>query len=224
MKMQPNNSILVLGDSLSFGRPKYNIGRFDTWPFLLSQKLDSDLIFRSNGGSRVVDVIHQARSLYGYWFDSSEIVQPFFDAIFIQVGLCEVVPRLGPLGLYPILFRIPAFRKLERYRNAYKLFGKPWTSPRDFSANASKLVDICRQMSTRVFFLQIADPCNYLSTNIGDFSPMVREHNEILRSVADSSLISWCEEVDASVHILPDGQHLSSAGHRLIVKTIIKAL
>ena len=79
-------------------------------------------------------------------------------------------------------------------------------------------------MSSRVFFFEIAPPFNYFLASAGDFTPMVKQYNEILEQAAESSLMSWCKEVDPSKHILPDGQHLTSAGHSHLTSKIIKEL
>jgi hypothetical protein len=61
--------ILVLGDSLAFGRPKHGICRDKMWPCLLIKELGCDLQMRARGGATIIDVANEARSLNGYWFE-----------------------------------------------------------------------------------------------------------------------------------------------------------
>ena len=67
-KINPKN-ILILGDSCCFGRPSHGITKDDTWPFLLKKKLGSELIFRANGSSTLLDLNIEARRLRDGWFD-----------------------------------------------------------------------------------------------------------------------------------------------------------
>ena len=64
--------ILILGDSLPFGRPKYGVCRHLTWPYILSKELGGVCQIRAKGGSTMSDVLSEARSLRGYWFEGIE--------------------------------------------------------------------------------------------------------------------------------------------------------
>lgn len=48
--------ILVLGDSLPFGRPGHGICRDTTWPYVLAKELNSRLQMRARGAT-IIDIV-----------------------------------------------------------------------------------------------------------------------------------------------------------------------
>ena len=115
--------ILVLGDSLAFGRPKYGIGRHQTWPYLLSKELDCGLQIRAKGGATMGDVVNEAGFLNRYWFAGVKARQ--FDVAFVQAGIVDCCPRLLPRCLYGYAKRVPGFRKIDRSPRLHALLARP---------------------------------------------------------------------------------------------------
>ena len=115
--------ILVMGDSLPFGRPNYGICRDKTWPYLLGRELDAHLCMRAHGASTSADVLSEAVSLNNYWFGSLKARR--FNAAFVQVGIVDVSPRLLPKSLYPYASKVRGFSRLKRSRRLHEVAGKP---------------------------------------------------------------------------------------------------
>jgi hypothetical protein len=212
--------ILVLGDSLPFGRPKYGICRDRTWPYLLSKELGCGLQMRAKGGATMIDVAKEVQSLNGYWFEGLK-ARPF-DATFIQAGIVDCCPRLVPRRFYGYARRAPGFRRLERSPRAHRLLSRPWTSASSFSNALSDLMKNLPNISTASFFVEIAKPANYLIENVGDFSDVVFSYNETLRKRAGStSLVQWQTSNSGEIHLLPDGHHLTALGHLAVAKACL---
>ena len=207
--------MLVLGDSLVFGRPKYGICRDLTWPYIVSKELHFQLQVRAHGGSSIVDVAKESRFLNDYWFKGLNARR--FDVAFVQVGIVDCCPRLAPKSIYRYMKRIPGFAKLERCSIAYDSIGRPWTSKERFHAALLDLVESLSCIAKATFFVQIANPVNHLVENVGDFSATVADYNEIIKEVVGSEfLVNWQVVDSGKMHILADGHHLTTLGHKKV--------
>ena len=212
--------ILVLGDSLAFGRPKYGISRDLTWPYLLRKELRCHLQIRAKGGSTIVDVAKEAQSLNRYWFGNLKTRK--FDVTFIQVGIVDCCPRLFPkcFGDYPL--RVPVVKSLSRSSFAHRLFARPWVSEDNFSERLLVLCEILWKISEKIYFIEIARPANHLIENVGDFSENVERYNKIINQFSDSNgFIEWQTDYSGNLHILPDGHHLTLLGHQEVSKACL---
>jgi len=212
--------ILVLGDSLAFGRPKYGICRDMTWPYLLSKELGCGLQMRANGGATMIDVANEVRSLNGYWFEALEA--RMFDITYIQAGIVDCCPRIFPRRLHRYAMRAPIFRNLERSPRAHRLLSRPWTSELRFAKSISDLVKILPNISKASCFIEIAKPANFLKENVGDFSGVVDTYNALIEKYAGSDfLVNWQTETSGAIHLLPDGHHLTALGHQAVANACI---
>ena len=207
--------ILVLGDSLPFGRPKYGICRDQTWPYLLSKELGYGLQMRAKGGATITDVVYEAEALNSYWFKGLEARK--FDVTFVQVGIVDCCPRLLPKRFYGYASRMPGFGRLSRNPFAHRILARPWVSEKCFIERISFLDKILCSISKLHYFIEIAEPANHLIDNVGDFSENVRHYNKLICKFAGSdSLIQWQNEKTDSIYLLPDGHHLTMMGHRAV--------
>ena len=213
--------ILVLGDSLTFGRPKYNIYRKDTWPYLLADKLNCSVAMLGKGGANIKDVYLQSESLNYYWFNSKPVDK--FYSIFVQVGICGVCPRLVPKYLNRVACKIPGFHFLQRQKIAYSIVGRPWISDKNYLIFLSKLLNNLEKMSDKIFFIQTTYPAHYLKENIGDFSSKVKLRNDILeKTIGTKRYISCWEKNSINDYLLPDGYHLNALGHKRVLKKCLE--
>jgi len=81
-----------------------------------------------------------------------------------------------------------------------------------------------RSWDKKSFFLEIARPANLLVENVGDFSAMVDQRNQINREVvSEERFLTW-EASSPKATLLPDGHHLNCDGHRIIAKRIADRL
>jgi hypothetical protein len=212
--------ILVLGDSLTFGRPKHGICRDLTWPYLLSKQLGCGLQMRARGGATMIDVVNEAQFLNRYWFEGLKARS--FDITFIQAGIVDCCPRLVPRRFYGHARRAPGFRRLERSPRAHRLLARPWTSKSRFAKTLSDLLKILPNISRTIFFIEIARPANYLIDNVGDFSDSVDSYNAIIQAlVGPASLVKWQAVESGEIHLLPDGHHLTVLGHQAVAKACL---
>ncbi len=215
--------ILVLGDSLPFGRPKYGICRDKTWPYLLRCELDALLCMRARGGATSLDVLAEAASLSGYWFGPLQARR--FDAAFIQVGIVDVSPRLLPKPLYPYASRIPGFSRLQRSKWLHKVVGKPWVSSGRFAQAIARIDELLGRVADQVFFVEIAMPDHYLKQNVGDFSSLVSRRNLLISAyIGQKRFVSCWGGVAVPQFLLPDGHHLNEEGHQVVARQCLKKI
>ena len=215
--------ILVLGDSLTFGRPKYGICRDKTWPYLLRHELDALLCMRARGGATSADVLSEASGLASYWFGSLQARR--FDAAFVQVGIVDVSPRLVPKLLYPYASRIPGFSRLQRSRWLHETVGRPWVSSGQFAQAIARIDKLLGRLADQVFFVEIAMPDHYLKQNVGDFSSSVSRRNLLISGcIGQSRFIPCWGGVAVPQFLLPDGHHLNEEGHQLVAKQCLEKI
>jgi hypothetical protein len=209
--------ILILGDSIPFGRPKYGICRDRTWPYILRRELDTLLCMRAFGGSTSSDVLAEARSLTDYWFGSLSTRR--FDAAFVQVGIVDASPRLVPKLLYPFASKAPGFSRLQRSKWLHKVIGRPWVSSSQFILNISKIDSLLCRLADQVFFVEIAMPSHFLKDNVGDFSDSIRCRNDLIsQCVGEAHFVSCWGGEPVPQYLLPDGHHLNEEGHKVVAK------
>lgn len=215
--------ILVLGDSLPFGRPRYGICRDKTWPYILQRELNAFICMRACGGATSMDVLAEATSLAGYWFGSSQA--RLFDAVFVQVGIVDAAPRLVSKPLYSYVSKIPGFSRLQRSRRLHQLVGRPWVSSGQFSQVIVKIDKLLGRLSEQVFFVEIAMPDHYLKENVGDFSSLVSDRNLLISScIGEKRFIRCWGGVNVPQFLLPDGHHLNELGHRLVAQKCLERI
>jgi hypothetical protein len=215
--------ILVLGDSLPFGRPKYGICRDKTWPYLLQVELNSSLCMRARCGSTSLDVLAEARQLDSYWFDS--LSSRRFEAAFVQVGIVDTSPRLVSKRLYPYASRIIGFSRLQRSKSLHKAFGRPWLCSREFMQNIVNIDALLGRLADRVLFIEIAMPSHHLKENVGDFSDSISYRNDLIsQCVGRDRFVSCWGGVAVPQFLLPDGHHLNGMGHQVVADQCLERI
>ena len=168
----------------------------------------------------MVDVVNEAQSLNGYWFEGLRARS--FDIAFIRAGIVGCCPRLVPRRFYGYARRAPGFRRLEKSPRVHRLLARPWTSASRFSNALSGLVKILPNISKISFFIDIARPANYRIENVGDFPMSWFPANEMLRELAaPTSLVQWQTSNSGEIHLHPDGYHLTALGHQAVAKACL---
>ena len=215
--------ILVLGDSLPFGRPNHGICRDKTWPYLLRRELNAHLCMRARGGATSIDVLGEANSLASYWFGSLQARR--FDVALVQVGIVDACPRLVPRSLYSYASRIPGFPRLGRSKRLHQIVGRPWVSSKRFIQAIDKIDSLLNKLADRVVFIEIAMPDHYLRLNVGDFSGVISLRNSLmLSSISESRFVDCWGGVAVPQFLLPDGHHLNERGHQVVARQCLKKI
>lgn len=220
--------VLVVGDSLTFGRPKYEIFQKDTWPGLLESR-GYDVWHRGSGGSTSKDVLSEIRQLHNYLV-GDENIDPPMDIFLIQVGIVDCTPRLLPKRVISLLQFLPFgsyfVRKLNRSQFLVSYFGKPWVSLEEFEQNFREIVHLASRLASRVFIIEIAQPIHCLIENCGDFSNQVYFYNRVLRNLDNVIFIDVYGDRDLRKAdlFLEDGHHLTKVGHKRIANQILNII
>ena len=214
---------LVLGDSLSFGRPKYLIFYKDTWPYKLGEH-GFRVLNRARGGSGIRAVISELRSINNYYMPScGQNSEERFRLCLIQVGIVDVTPRLVGLRLHKLLSWIPVYKRLfvwlSRKSWLYDLIGKPWVKGSEIEALLIKLDSELQRAAIDFFFIPVSPPFNRLKENCGDFSELVNDYNQKIDKIFPGRRIDIEFSSDL---LLPDGHHLTAKGHQKVAQEILR--
>lgn len=220
---------VVLADSVAMSRSSAGQVLWDAWPQILYQRGVLGLTWvRARGAATSSDVLAEARLLGGYLGP-----QPAFDVALLQVGIVDCCPRPLPRRVQDLVDRAPERTGLSRWvRNSYpvllRLRARPWVAPPRYQRNVEAIVGEVLPFCSRVVLLETLAPGPGLIEKVGDFTGAVRQYNDILRGVA-STLAERVKSLDlqaqAGPHVLlPDGHHLTSAGHAEVADAVERCL
>jgi hypothetical protein len=219
--------ILVLGDSLAYPRAHKGQKICETWPALVqSYSSDTYLWNRSYPASTSHDILVNMQQLMFY----CRLDYPQIDLTVVQVGICDATPRDLPRAFESLLSVLP--RGATRIGNMiiallklFRIRQKPWVSIGDFENNICKIADNALIISKEVVFISIAPPCHFLLINRPGLDKDVLRYNlAIKHAILNKPTCTLIDPlpIDASDCLLEDGHHLTSRGHQLIAKNILK--
>ena len=217
--------ILVVGDSVVFGRPKYSIYYSLTWPAILSES-GAFVMQRARGGSGMSDVKKELKMLESYFVDDLAIEQDNkFDFCFVQAGIVDVTPRILTRKIRNLLSRTRIggrlVKKLNSNRYLISKLGRPDVDQNTFFEHASEVYRLGNLMASKVIFIGIAPPFNNLIINCGNFSSDVTRYNSVLEKVSNGDVLY----IDKSEeNFLPDGHHFTKKGHSAIGKKLLSII
>lgn len=216
-----NMKILIVGDSLVFGRRKHGIGLTDTWPGILAS-CGHEVHIRARGGSGIDDVAKELETLYHYYGGSCN--EDEFDICIIQCGIVDATPRLISKNQSALLLKLglPShlINRVNSARPVIKVLGQPNQSSQDFFALYGESVDSALRYCSQVVAVPIAPPFHYLVKNCGDFANIVAEFNRRIKDLPRVDCIDI--SFDGSM-FLDDGHHLNKKGHKIIASSIFKS-
>lgn len=214
--------VLIVGDSLTFGSPKYDIWFKDSWPGLI-EKNGISIFHRGKGGADSRLILNEIRHLNGYLTDGIADNPPF-DACIIQVGIVDCTPRLLPKIIWSLIRLLPIGRQLvdtlSKKSWLLQIIGNPWVGLKYFEKNISNILDVAKQLAHNVIFIEIAKPAHFLIENCGDFSGVVDQYNNILKKIPEGIFLPVFDGVDLGMQLLPDGHHLTKIGHQNVAKKL----
>lgn len=220
--------ILVIGDSLSLPRHHKAQQIEDTWPFRLADLLSCYVWNVSRPGATSFDVLRLSQSLESY-------VRKFanFQVAVVQVGIVDATPRsLGPFA-YWLYQNIPRgsrhvsafFRVLRRL---LFLKDKPLVSDVQYGKNIVEICELLQTMYDLVILVKIVPPSHHLLNVPGVEKSVEIFNNEIDGAAGSPRLTStrvcnpWTQS--ASTLVLPDGHHLTNAGHQALALAIQRVI
>lgn len=210
--------ILLLTDSLGLPRAKTIDQQLlfeDTWPQLLSKRFPNFTWAQASFASATSeDILYQCQ----YWRN----FEP--DLIFIQIGVCDALPRILHTWEVELLKLLP-FRKsiqrgLSKHGARIRQFRKiQKVKPQVFKNNL--LAIIAHFPTSKMFAVGIIssgkDPAHMPGAK-----EMIKSHNCILNTIFGSRLIHTDDIPKAC--IMPDHYHLNRAGHRWLSNRITPLL
>lgn len=221
--------VLILGDSLPAPRPKRGQPLETTWPALLRERRpDLDVWQRARPRSCSIDVLAEFKLF------TESLTR--FDAIVVQTGIVDCVPRPYPrwfMKVFEVFANFEQVRAFDRaaHKNFLWAYGRPWVSQKAYEANLTRLVReaAAAHPELKVLFVPIAPPTRRLLTEFRGVDQTVARYNETLRTLAaqhgDSvSTLDPFSRHDPLALTLDDGHHLTCLGHDSIATEILRLL
>lgn len=207
--------ILIITDSL--GCPRAQVLPNETWTEkIISKYKDRGLIYTyCIYGLKCTDIP----------FNWIYYLKP--DIIICQIGICDACRRACPESLLKV------FEKLKKIGKVYQYFAskyhfyltKLWNMHyTDISAFEESVKKLCSTHKTRIAFIPIAPPGDYLIRKTYGVASDVKEYNRIFLKYSkrhNVSLLSVYDGVKADdIIIKEDGHHLNENGNELVYNAV----
>lgn len=221
--------ILVLGDSLPAPRPRRGQPLETTWPALLRQSgADVDVWQRARPRACSIDVLAE----FKLFTDSLSR----FDAVVVQTGIVDCVPRPYPrwfIKIFEVFATFEQLRAFDRFAHQRLLwaYGRAWVSRAEYRANLERLIreSISHHPALRILLVPIAPPTRRMLTEFRDLVPTVALYNAVLQQLGRVHgpavvTLNPFSGYDPLALTLDDGHHLTCLGHARIAAEISRHL
>lgn len=224
-------SITIIGDSLAMVDPENSIYYQDTYPSLLQNLVNYQVIERNRRRNCLI-------YLKETWRD--DILYNNSDVIVIHIGIVDCSPRLTSLfvdRVLSIMVKVPIiglfvklfFKFQTRYRWFFtKYFPKTYISKKDFKVEYYSLIHElwAKSGANKIILVNISDTSNENKRKSYNIEKNIIEYNKIISCVQEAFNNSEdfrCELIDMysatkknKKLILDEGIHLSKVGHKYL--------
>jgi GDSL-like lipase/acylhydrolase family protein len=227
--MEPDRvpSLLVLGDSVAMPRASAGQRLDEAWPQLLDASGAASVRWvRSVGAATAYEVLAEVRHLASYIGERRT-----WDAVAIQVGIVDCSPRPFPRRLQKLLDLVPGLRPRinRRLPLLLRFRARPWVSEADFERLLDTISAETLRYCGRVLLIEVIPPGPGLVGKLGSFEGTVARYNAALQRVAarrpgQVAVVRGVAPERLSEALLPDGHHLTAAGHRSVADALQIAL
>jgi len=180
---------------------------------------------RSAGGVSSREVLAEVRQIASYVGSVRS-----WDAAIIQVGIVDCAPRPFGRHLQEVIDRIPGLRPrvIKLFPLLVRIRSRPWVRLEQFERTLQLAVREALEFCGRVVLVEIVPPGPGLEAKLMPFAETVAEYNAALRGLAalDPERVTTVRALDvvSSDVVLPDGHHLTVAGHTAIAAAVATAL
>lgn len=219
------DGLLTVGDSLSMPRPS-NPATAQTpsecWPQLLREGVEPLWHWHLGiGGGTSSDVLRFVRNQMNYLSGTTDLL------ITVQFGIVDATPRQCPRWLARLVPMaestirwLGASKPLGQWRGLYKIWGRPWISPRVFELNVRNLARLAEKHGAIMLFSSVAEPGPRLLHLTG--KTLVATYNALIEKVTREFPCSFMVRYEPE--LLPDGHHLTLSDHKLFAVTALENL
>ncbi|WP_316763092.1 SGNH/GDSL hydrolase family protein [Pedobacter aquatilis] len=209
--------ILIIGDSLCLSRNKPEIvGLTDTWPYVLNQNKEFEIIQLGIGGAAIKTLYDQAQYYEG---SNPEI-------LIIQSGIVDCAPRaLGWLEkeiinssrlLSFIVNRFMPINLMRRYR------GLTYTNKANYKKNINEFIK--KFSKSKIIFIGILPASNEYEKLLPGISNNIKSYNKIIKEeIINKGLFLNADNIPME-GIMSDHHHLNAMGHKWLSEEIINMI
>jgi lysophospholipase L1-like esterase len=209
--------ILILSDSLALPREKGELQVLEhdkTWPELLRKRFPEFTIAQSSIGSATTEDIHYQCQ---YW----TIFKP--DLVFIQVGLCDCLPRAMHAWEVELAKKLWFGKSLHNFvtKNVQRLRDLrsiTLTSREEFAERASAI----RKLFKNSYWLSIIFDRENSPEHFPQIGDNVRVYNSLIHKVFGQKYIDL--EKSVSGQYMVDSLHLEAEGQRLVFERVSRVV
>ncbi len=228
----PFLNLYVYSDSLAFRRVGQPHDLSFTYPFVLKGLIETrlgirtNLVLRGGGGATVTHIREVVVRDSGYYGGDNSAI----NVAVIQCGIVDCAPRPVTYVVAPLLRLLPIagpriLATLVSHRSGIQnLWSYRVTSERRFSKEYARIVRACHASFLRPIAVGLPLPTLTIERRSPGFRRSAMLYNELIRDVLPESFCDVEQQMTESLRetfLLPDGHHLTEAGHRLYAETIL---
>ena len=216
--------ILLLGDSLGMPTGKDEITYEDTYPYLLSQKLNNfEVISRHR---RTNDTSKQL--VYQAIFDDIEMINSNY--MVVHLGIVDCAPRVfsrfqnAAIGVLPNIITKHVLNFISKHRYTItRLFPKTYVSKQMYNSNLEKFVQISKEHNITLIFIEILQTSEANNRKSYNFKKNIMEYNKVLESIIMKYNIKLIK-YDSKNYLLDDGIHITKEANMYLADEISKLI
>lgn len=229
-------NLYVYSDSLAFRRPGQPHDLSFTYPFVLHDLIESRLGYKTNlllrgrgGGLTIESVKGIIKQDSGYLGGDGEALT----VAILQFGIVDCAPRPITYAIVPFLRRLPIVGHkiiaalVEHRRGLQNLWSYKVTPERKFKREYSSIVYLCNSAHMRTLSVGLPLPPFVIEHRSPGFRRSASIYNELIREVVPESFCDIEQHISESLReslLLPDGHHLTEAGHQFYAEKIFEQL
>lgn len=234
-------NLYVYSDSLGFRRIGQSQDMSFTYPFLLKELIETrlslkvNLLLRGGGAANIKHIRETIERDSGYFGgdDQASGDGQVLNIAILQIGIVDCAPLPITYLLAPILRKFPVvgskiLAKLVKHRRGIQsLCSYTVTSKRRFKKEYAAIVYICHGRLIRPIAVGLPLPPVFMEQRSPGFRRNASIYNQLIRDVIPESFCDIEQQMTESAReliFLPDGHHLTEAGHRLYAENLFNTL
>jgi lysophospholipase L1-like esterase len=226
-------NLFTYSDSLAFRRNGQPQDLGFTYPFRVKALIETEaglrtnLVMRGGGGVRIAEMVETVRRDLGYFGGEPHAL----NIAVLQFGIVDCAPRPITYMLSPLLQRVPKVgprilaELVKQRKGIQNAFSYRVTSQRAFRRDYARIVAAFRTAHIAPVAVGLPLPPASMEARSPGFRRSAAIYNALIREAAPEHFCDIEKDMtDATreTFLLPDGHHLTEAGHALYAARIFE--
>lgn len=218
--------LVILGDSLSMPRINDGVLYEDSYPSILANSIDFEVINRSRRANDTNEQLKLQNS-----FDDVTSIKP--DIVVLHLGIVDCSPRLFSRLGNKVINKLKYINKyiikiMSKNRFFFtKLFKKVYVNIDKYKSNMEQIIDFLKENNVEhIFIINICSTNKENSLRSFNFEKNIEDYNNVIDEVAKKTRVTIIDmrKYTPEEILIQDGIHLNKNGNKIIADSIIKRI